>query len=655
VYFNKADNRQPVSLLKIDTKTGSLPPGSVVNIGHTYDYQKVGLGVASVNSGGVNISIAVAADGETAYFSGAQHAVFKAKLGDLKHRGSLLWPSRGEKIPPETMPNLFLGEAGKPGDDNAHFNMTRGIGLDEEGNIYVGDHLNDRIQVFKADGTHLRTLKVNAPQEIAVHPKTGNIYALCWRSGDVMKPPKSNVILQPRIVKVSKDGSPSAAVIELKADWNFWHNPHGICLGLDATGSEPAIWVADKQGIRKFADKGGSFAEVGRIAGGGGVGASGSLQRLAVDNETEALYFSSGSRIFNPGWYRFDGNTGKRDESFKGGGWEDMAIASDGTIVCRTPGYGRFVVRYDRDLKPLPFKDGVAPTDVPAGWPAGGKALYCGVQGHSNVHQSGLTVNPVTGDLLVRAKEINKEWWEKVAPGGNSLPAEELAGLAGWLPPSLSKSGAPEAGGLGGILLVWDAEGRPKTVQAITGLVRGQGVRADSGGNLYMGCGYDPTGAGWFGLAEPKKLTGYRSFGNLGSVFKFVSKGTYPIGSMEDKKSPAGAAWVYTGHAPCEPGDCGCAHSRFGLDRFGRAYIPSMQLYSVMVLDANGNVVLRLGRYGNADSQGKGSLVPEPDIGLGWVLAVEASDKAVYIGDQGNARILKAAIGYAAEETVPAP
>jgi len=75
----------------------------------------------------------------------------------------------------------------------------------------------------------------------------------------------------------------------------------------------------------------------------------------------------------------------------------------------------------------------------------------------------------------------------------------------------------------------------------------------------------------------------------------------------------------------------------------------------VMVLDANGNVIMRLGRYGNADGQGKGSLAPEPDVALSWVLAVEASDKAVYISDQGNQRILKAAIGYVAEETVPLP
>jgi hypothetical protein len=382
------------------------------------------------------------------------------------------------------------------------------------------------------------------------------------------------------------------------------------------------------------------------------------MHRLVVDNETEALYFSSGSRIFNPPWFRFDGHTGKRDESFKGAGWEDMAVASDGTIVCRSPGYGPFVVRYDRNMKPLPFKKGVTFKGVAGGWPDDGPVLYCGVQGHSNVHQDGIAVNPANGDIYVRAKEINKEWFDKMVPGGKSLPAEELAKLVDWLPPDYVKRG-PEIKN-GGVLLVWDREGNPKSAQAIGGLWRGNGIRVSRAGDAYISIGAAYGNGGyWEGLAEPdrSKLTAYRSFGNLGVIFKFLNNGTASLGTMTGKtpKEFAGVSWEYKGHAPSEPGDCGCCHSRFGSDGFDRLYVPAMHLYSVMVLDANGNQVLRLGRYGNADCQGKGSLVPEPDIGLGWVLAVEASDKSVYIGDQGNGRIVKAAIGYAAEENVPLP
>jgi hypothetical protein len=38
-----------------------------------------------------------------------------------------------------------------------------------------------------------------------------------------------------------------------------------------------------------------------------------------------------------------------------------------------------------------------------------------------------------------------------------------------------------------------------------------------------------------------------------------------------------------------------------------------------------------------------------------WPRAVVASDTALYVADVGNRRVLKAALSYAAEETVPAP
>jgi hypothetical protein len=67
-----------------------------------------------------------------------------------------------------------------------------------------------------------------------------------------------------------------------------------------------------------------------------------------------------------------------------------------------------------------------------------------------------------------------------------------------------------------------------------------------------------------------------------------------------------------------------------------------------MVLDSNGNRIARLGRYGNADDN-------DPKYGgiqMCWPRAVCASDTAMYVTDYGNLRILKAALSYAAEETV---
>jgi hypothetical protein len=54
----------------------------------------------------------------------------------------------------------------------------------------------------------------------------------------------------------------------------------------------------------------------------------------------------------------------------------------------------------------------------------------------------------------------------------------------------------------------------------------------------------------------------------------------------------------------------------------------------------------RIGRYGNVDDQG---------VRFAWIRTIAVSDTAVYAADPGNRRILKAALGYHEEETVPVP
>jgi hypothetical protein len=125
---------------------------------------------------------------------------------------------------------------------------------------------------------------------------------------------------------------------------------------------------------------------------------------------------------------------------------------------------------------------------------------------------------------------------------------------------------------------------------------------------------------------------------------------------------------------------CICANSRFDLDGYERAWVPSSHCFAVSVLDGNGNLIARIGRYGNGDSKGKDSPVVDPatrlhrprkptdpatllppkelseGLGLGaYASYVAASDEAVYIADQGNRRIVRGKITYKAEEIVPAP
>jgi len=74
--------------------------------------------------------------------------------------------------------------------------------------------------------------------------------------------------------------------------------------------------------------------------------------------------------------------------------------------------------------------------------------------------------------------------------------------------------------------------------------------------------------------------------------------------------SPAwaeGAAWFYGGVGYCGKnavrvgGHCACYNCRFSLDYFARSFAPEVRRYRVAVLDSAGNLILRIGSYGNAD------------------------------------------------------
>jgi hypothetical protein len=115
-----------------------------------------------------------------------------------------------------------------------------------------------------------------------------------------------------------------------------------------------------------------------------------------------------------------------------------------------------------------------------------------------------------------------------------------------------------------------------------------------------------------------------------------------------------GAQWSGGGFTVA-PIICHCYTGRFGLDGYGRAFVPDVGLFSVLVLDGAGNPVLRFGDYGNADSEGKGSAIPAPEIPLSWPSAVSVGKSGVYVSDFINRRVLRVELIHAVEETVPVP
>jgi hypothetical protein len=106
----------------------------------------------------------------------------------------------------------------------------------------------------------------------------------------------------------------------------------------------------------------------------------------------------------------------------------------------------------------------------------------------------------------------------------------------------------------------------------------------------------------------------------------------------------------------CERPDICTRHNlRYDMDYFARHWLPANHLYSIAVLDANANLIVRLGRYGNADDTAKDLKAGGNGLRFAWPRAVAVSDTALYVADRGSRRILKATIGHHAQAEVALP
>jgi sugar lactone lactonase YvrE len=107
---------------------------------------------------------------------------------------------------------------GEPGSKPGQFDTPHSIAIDAEGNIYVADRGNHRIQVFDGDGKFLRQIVIDVPVDPNARPAIGNIsanppgsripgspWAIC------ITPPPNQVLYSSdafpgRIYKLSLDG-----------------------------------------------------------------------------------------------------------------------------------------------------------------------------------------------------------------------------------------------------------------------------------------------------------------------------------------------------------------------------------------------------------------------------------------------------------------
>ena len=104
-------------------------------------------------------------------------------------RGEVMYvvDSRNNRVQMYTLDGDFIGQWGSGGEGNGEFNLPWGICDDTEGNIYIADWRNDRVQKFDPQGNHISTIAggvdsvLDRPADVAVD-SSGTLFVADWGS-----------------------------------------------------------------------------------------------------------------------------------------------------------------------------------------------------------------------------------------------------------------------------------------------------------------------------------------------------------------------------------------------------------------------------------------------------------------------------------------
>ncbi len=608
---------------------------------------------------------------------------------------------------------VFAGQPkmGVDGTGPNTFRVPTSIDCDAEGRVYVSDYMNDRIQVFTPDAKLFKTININKPTRIQIHRKSGEIFVASWmlinqysKPGDVKKP-----VLY-RLGSVSNPQVLTTYSLPL-----INHNPkvfmnrgggHQYTFALDSWASPPVVWLvpASVGTVSKLLMARGEMkgnAEAGHIKlyavkekklellcdFGAEVKASvkrtmppiHARQRLIVNPANGHLYVHEGQAgcaksalsllSINP-------NTGKMGELRLPFDAEDAAFDINGLIHLRTDNViGRFDPTTWREV---PFDYGAEKASVGFSSSRDGRrtplisSLVMPAQRPGQFHQGGMSMSP-KGHLVVTCFNIVVP--PKRIPGMPALQAAMAIPSGTKYTPRMFPGRRRY-----NEVHVWDKHGQILYEDAAPGATMMDGVAMDKDDNLYLmvaanrildGQPYFLERAETLVKTRPKHIKFMSNRKDLPVPLPKEARPKRPADMQRSRDGQVwveGSEWLYGGvgfggfNSAKGGGGCACWSARFALDFYARTFAPEVDHFSVAVLDTNGNLILRLGQYGNADdgkpliaaggSSAARSLGGD-EVGLfdAAYLAVH-SDKRLFIADAGNARILSVKLGYHKEETV---
>jgi hypothetical protein len=580
--------------------------------------------------------ICVSSDGKHLYLSNrkpkgrkkAEAAVFRVRL-----------PERG---PAEA----FFGDPAAPGNDQTHLSDdARGLAVDGKGRLYIADTGNNRVVVVsEKDGEFVGAFDVEKPQHVGVHPASGEVYVTRQAGKGVELARYSGFKDARELAKlpVKGEGDP-------KLPW---------AMALDAGAEPPIVWMGgDRGSLLRITQAGGKFSaenlctrKYGDLA----------FVGIEVDHfrREKEIYV----RLDGGGhWLRYGEADGKFEKvSCPGtGGSSGTCIVPGPKGNLYAPAWPYHLLRYDRGGKPLPWEAGVrnypaetltsrGNTEKPKPVPNG---LFVPVSMVYMTHTFGIRHDGhffMFQSRYPRARPPKK--LIEFAPDGKRVSDQPII----WMVSDTAIG--PKFDQQGNIYIAEQVKPEdriypPEIGKYVAGKERAAEQRAAA--TMYGSVlKFSPKG----GMVHFDTRNGAKPFDGapqLDSSLKRVEAVTCPNGSVKPA-GVTGALWMKMGISHVDLHYCNCENTRFDVDEFGRVWYPDLNRFRAVVLDTAGNEITHFGGYGNPENRGPESAaegLKQPDIALGWLIGVGATDRYVYLPDSMNRRLLRAKITYAAEET----
>ncbi len=615
----------------------------------------------------------------TGYYENRENRLYGRYAASIEWNHAVYRMKWAENKPAE----VWLGKR-THGSDTASFHMPTSVCVDAKGRIYVADNRNDRIQVFNPAGKLVRSIPISAPAVLQIHHETQELYVFSWAMmGRYHETKSAKAVL--RILGPLENSSVRAEIPLPLHNYGGAGRSYGGCqergdelpyrMALDSWTDPATIWMcpagshrtpADLRNIHLYTVEKGKLKlkqqwqkEVVKTVKRWNSAITG-RQRLYVDPTNGTIYVGEGDSGVSKAFtrvVRINPDSEEINIIELPMSTEDMAIDARRHCYLRTT---EVIGRFDlRNWREVPFDYGEERRtqfsyDCKGATLVG--ALYLPSQKPVWWHQQGFDVN-FNGDLAVFCVSKKGKWRKQ--DGRRDVAFVPKSYLPKVFPGRYSY----------GELHVFDKYGKAKTQDLVQGIPDGHGTCIDPNGDVYLLVrgprvyGDNKVFGGFGGtLAKFKGSKGGRYLSSRRTVIPLTDQ-TTPERPPDLKMSYQGAVWIegaewlYSGVGFCRPGPCQCWNCRFALDYLGRSFVPENLRSQFAVLDTNGNLIMRIGRYGNVDD-GKplspAKLEPPNQRSMGGdeVSLMYANypavhtDKRLFIADTGNMRILSVRLNY---------